>query len=260
MDEDSSRKPLSPSDRLRQQFERKTKEKQKLIDERAVQILDARGDEILKRVAAHGVDEDISNKAVGLVAEQLAENSLHVQNFDAKRTGGTLDERLVTEGIAGAYEQAKQHGQDTQSGAQAVASPPSEFEKPSWKAQAETAERQRGQNQRYDELKTHDASTSQGEGKEAGRQDHRQHGQPFVPADPQQPADMDKSTTDQITTDKTSSKTGDRAAALEAARQLQGDEKKKALQEFSRMFGREVNEQEGKEATQTLGKGGGQSL
>ena len=181
MDEDSSSKPLSPSDRLRQQFEREASDKQKLVDERRAQILDARGDEISKRVAAHGVDEDISNKAVGLVAEQLAENSLHVQNFDAKRTGGTLDERLVTEGIAGAYEQAKPHGQDTQRGAQAVASPPSEFEKPSWKAQAETAERQRGQNQRYDELKTHDASTSQGEGKEAGRQDHRQHGQPLFP-------------------------------------------------------------------------------
>jgi hypothetical protein len=230
MDEDSSSKPLSPSDRLRQQFEREASDKQKLVDERRAQILDARGDEISKRVAAHGVDEDISNKAVGLVAEQLAENSLHVQNFDAKRTGGTLDERLVTEGIAGAYEQAKPHGQDTQRGAQAVAPPPSEFEKPSWKAQAETAERQRGQNQRYDELKTHDASTSQGEG------------------------------SDQITTDKTSSKTGDRAAALEAARQLRGDEKKKALQEFSRVFGREVNEQEGKEATQTRDRGGGQSL
>ena len=39
MDEDSSSKPLSPSDRLRQQFERKAKDKQKLVDERGRKFL-----------------------------------------------------------------------------------------------------------------------------------------------------------------------------------------------------------------------------
>ena len=67
----------------------------------------------------------------------------------------------------------------------------------------------------------------------------------------QQPAAVDKTTT----------KTGDRAAAIEAARQLQGDEKKKALQELSRAVGREVNEQEGKEGPpRGPDRGGGQSL
>ena len=243
MAEDSYRKPLFPSDRQRQHFEREAKEKQKLIDERAAQILDARGDEISKRVAAHGVDEDISNKAVGLVAKHLAENSLHVQNFDAKRTGRTLDERLVTVGIAGAYEQAKPHGQDTQRRAQAEASPPSEFEKPSWKAQAETAERERGQNQRYAELKTHEASTSQGDGEETGRQDHQQHGQPFVSAEPQQAAAASQT-----------KKPATMEEFLKGER-LNAEQRKAAVQEFAKGASHEITQHEGHDIGQSHGGG-----
>jgi hypothetical protein len=53
--------------------------------------------------------------------------------------------------------------------------------------------------------------------------------------------------------------TTDRADLLKAAQQ-DGEARKAALQELSRLFGRELTRQEGNEVAQTRGRGGGQSL
>lgn len=233
--------------RLRHEAE----EKQQLVEKRKAEILETHGETFEKRVAIYGADDEINKAAVGLIAERFAKNTANIENLDVSQLNVQIEERRVGEAVGEAYRQAAERGREGPSAEQAA--PSQEFGTPQWEAQAETAERQHGQGQRYDDLKNLAASGVESpQEHEAARQ---QHNEPSVAPEASEQAHKPVEV-QQAGEAEGQDKQQDRVAEFLKAEGQDREERKAAMQELMREAGHEITQHEG----QQMNRGGGLSI
>jgi hypothetical protein len=208
---------------------RREAEKEALLDDRKGQIVEVHGEEIGKRVAAYGTDDEISQAAVGLIAERIAKTTINIENFDVHQVNVQVDQRRIGEAVDEAQRQAAPRVNEEVQPQQAVTQPP-EFGTPEWKEQAETVGRQHGQNQRYDELDN--LSEAQSEAQVSSTAEQAQGGE-------EKPQKRDLVT-----------------EFLEAEK-LDREERKAVLKELAHEYGHQITEHAGHSISRD--RGGGQS-